>query len=128
MGGCNWLYISNTPFEDIGMREDLGITPAPQLTAGPLGAVPVVVGLWIVFLTGMHAISKRKDQAATDEKENAVNLVLENEHAKLNETVAQLKEKAKKDQEAAIEREVKKALEEAEKQQAEDRKEEEEEE
>ena len=33
MGGTNWLYISGVPFKDIGMREDLGTTPAPQLTS-----------------------------------------------------------------------------------------------
>jgi len=64
MGGTSWLYLSNVPFEKIGMREDLGITPAPQLTAGALGAVPIVVGLWPVLLTGIYAMSKRKEKIA----------------------------------------------------------------
>ena len=119
MGGCNWLYISNTPFADIGMREDLGITPAPALTSGTLAAVPVVVSLWVVFITGMYAISKRKDQMANDDKQNTVNQLIESQQAKLNETVAQLKEKAKEEKDAAVIREVKKALEEAQKQQVE---------
>lgn len=119
MGGCNWLYISNAPFSDLGLREDLGITPAPALTSGALAAVPVVVSLWVVFITGMHAISKRKEQTANDEKQNAVNHVLKTQQTKLNETIAQLNEKAKKEKDAAVEREVKKALKEAEKQQAE---------
>ena len=118
MGGCNWLYISNTPFADIGMREDLGITPAPALTSGPLAAVPVVVSLWVVFITGMYAISKRKDQMANDDKQLAVNLMLETQQAKLNKTVSQLKEKAKQEKDATVKREVKKALDEAAKQQA----------
>ena len=47
---------------DIGMREDLGVTPAPKLTAGALSAVPMVVGLWPVLLGGIYAINKRKEK------------------------------------------------------------------
>ncbi len=61
MGGTSWLYISGVPFADIGMREDLGITPAPDLTSGALSVVPMVAGLWPVFLMGLYAISKRKE-------------------------------------------------------------------
>jgi Fe-S-cluster-containing dehydrogenase component len=61
MGGTSWLYISGVPFSQIGMREDLGVTPAPELTSGALSAVPVVVGLWPVLLMGLFAISKRKE-------------------------------------------------------------------
>ena len=50
MGGTSWLYIAGAPFSELGMREDLGVTPAPALTAGALGAVPIVVGLWPVLL------------------------------------------------------------------------------
>jgi formate dehydrogenase iron-sulfur subunit len=56
------------PFETIGMRMDLGVTPAPELTAGALGAVPMVVGLWPVLLTGIYAMSKRKEKIAAEEK------------------------------------------------------------
>ncbi len=40
MGGTNWLYISGVPFAALGMREDLGITPAPELTSGPWPRCP----------------------------------------------------------------------------------------
>jgi len=119
MGGCNWMYITNTPFADLDMREDLGVTPAPALTSGALAVVPVVVGLWVVFINGFHAISKRKEQIAAEEKQQAVDQVLKTEQDRLNDTVAKLKEKAKADQEAAVKREVKKALDEAAKQTAE---------
>lgn len=115
MGGCNWLYISDTPFDSISMREDLGTTPAPELTSGALAAVPIVVSLWIVFINGFAAITKRKAQMAAQEKQAAIDLVLNAEREKLSKTVAELKEKAKADQEAAVKREVKKALEQAEK-------------
>ncbi len=61
MGGTNWLYISNAPFSEIGMREDLGVTPAPELTSGALSLVPIVAGLWPVLLMGIYAITKRKE-------------------------------------------------------------------
>ena len=69
MGGTSWLYISNVPFSQIGMREDLGTTPAPKLTSGALSLVPMVVGLWPVLLMGIYGISKRKDADAEQEIE-----------------------------------------------------------
>ena len=110
MGGTSWLYLSPAPFADLGMREDLGVTPAPALTSGALAAVPVVVSLWIVFLTGIHAISKRKEQTAEKEKQAAIDEILMVQQEKLNKTVAQLKEKAKSEQAAAVKQEVEKAL------------------
>lgn len=72
MGGTSWLYLSKVPFNETGMREDLGITPAPELTAGALGAVPIVVSLWPVLLTGIYAINMRKEKIAAKEKAEAV--------------------------------------------------------
>jgi Fe-S-cluster-containing dehydrogenase component len=69
MGGTSWLYISGTPFKELGMREDLGVTPAPQLTAGALSSVPIIAGLWPVLLAGLYAVSKRKEKIAQTEKE-----------------------------------------------------------
>lgn len=113
MGGCNWLYISNARFSDIGMREDLGVMSAPHLTAGPLAMVPVVVGLWMVFLTGIYAISKRKEEVATQEKRDAVNRIRDELQAEMKKQIATVTEKAQKEKESAVKREVKKALEEA---------------
>lgn len=79
MGGTNWLYISGTPFKELGMREDLGITPAPQLTAGALSSVPMIVGLWPVLLAGIYAVSKRKEKIAQSEQEQALTSALDKE-------------------------------------------------
>ena len=111
MGGTSWLYLSAVPFEQIGMRMDLGVTPAPELTAGALGAVPMVVGLWPVLLTGIYAMSKRKEKLAAAEKAQAVSDALtqadEDATAKMNAAM----EKADKEKAAAIEKAVKEALE-----------------
>ncbi len=77
MGGTSWLYISNVPFSQIGMREDLGTTPAPKLTSGALSMVPMVVGLWPVLLMGIYSISKRKDADAKEEIERVKKLAEE---------------------------------------------------
>ncbi len=72
MGGTSWLYLSGLPFKEIGMREDLGITPAPALTAGALSVVPMVAALWPVFLTGMYGMTKRREKIAAAELKEAV--------------------------------------------------------
>lgn len=79
MGGISYLYISGVPFRELGMREDLGITPAPKLTAAALGAVPMVIGLWPVLLTGIYAITKRNEKIARLEQEKAVKAALEHD-------------------------------------------------
>lgn len=113
MGGGHWLYLSHVPFEQIGMREDLGTTAAGELTKGALGAVPMVVGLWPVLLTGIYAIGKRKEKIAAREQQAAVEQAVAETTAAAEAKLAAAMEKAVKDQEAAVEREVKKALEEA---------------
>jgi hypothetical protein len=110
MGGTAWLYLAGVPFESIGMRMDLGITPAPELTAGALGAVPMVVGLWPVLLTGIYAMSKRKEKIAAEERARAVADAL----AKADEVAAAkldaALEKAKQEKATAIDKAVKEAL------------------
>jgi hypothetical protein len=61
MGGTSWLYLSGVPFAELDMREDLGVTPAPELTSGALSVVPIVAGMWPVLLMGIYAITKRKE-------------------------------------------------------------------
>lgn len=113
MGGTNWLYLGGVPFDEVGMRTDLGNTPAPKLTSGALAMVPAVVGLWPVLLTGIWAINQRKEKIADEERGEAVAEAVERTKTEAEEKLAQALEKAEKDKEAAVEREVKKALEEA---------------
>jgi Fe-S-cluster-containing dehydrogenase component/formaldehyde-activating enzyme involved in methanogenesis len=113
MGGTSWLYISNVPFKDLGMREDLGITPAPALTAGALGAVPIVVGLWPVLLTGIYAISQRKEKVAEEEQALAVAAAQQAANEKAEAELKKTLEMKEKEKETAITTAVKKALDEA---------------
>ena len=112
MGGTSWLYLSAVAFNRIGMREDLGVTPAPQLTAGALSAVPIVVGLWPVLLGGIYAINKRKEKIANQEKKQAVDSALEKARAEAAGQLSEAKQKAEAEKTAAIDKAVSKALEE----------------
>ena len=109
MGGTSWLYLSGVPFREIGMREDLGTKAAGELTAGALGAVPIVVGLWPVLLTGIYAVSKRKEKIAAAEQAQAVAEAVDQTQCAADEKLSAALAKAEKDQKAAVE----KALEEA---------------
>jgi formate dehydrogenase iron-sulfur subunit len=113
MGGTSWLYLAGVPFRTIGMREDLGITPAPELTSGALAAVPLVAGLWPVLLVGIYAVNKRKEQVADQERKEAVAQAVERAQGAAKAVLDKALAKADADKKAAIEKEVKKALEEA---------------
>jgi len=113
MGGTSWLYLSPRPFNQIGMREDLGIYAAAEYTSGPLSAVPIVVGLWPVLLTGIYAISKRKDAIARQERIEAVATTVADANDEMETKLAELKDKMTQEKEATINLEGKKALKEA---------------
>ncbi|MCP4749041.1 MAG: 4Fe-4S dicluster domain-containing protein [Desulfobacteraceae bacterium] len=111
MGGTNWLYLSGVSFSSTGMREDLGNTPAGKLTSGALGSVPIVAGLWPVLLTGIYAINRRKEKIAAKQQADAVNQAVSKANEEADAKIKAAMEKAAADKTAAIEREVKKALE-----------------
>jgi len=119
MGGTSWMTISGTPFSEIGMREDLGTQTASSYTAGPLAAVPVVVALWPVLLTGIYAISKRKDKIADEERIDAIARTVADANEEMKTKLAEMKDSMAKEKEAAINLEVKRALEDAAKEAAE---------
>lgn len=113
MGGTSWLTVSGVPFKAIGMREDLGTTAAPDLTSGALIAVPVIAAAWPVLLTGIYAVSKRKDKVANEEKMQAVAKALAKAQEEAQAKLDKAMDKAESEKKAAVESEVKKALEEA---------------
>jgi len=113
MGGTNWLYVSGVPFSALDMREDLGVTPAPKLTSGALASVPVIAGLWPVLLTGIYAVSKRKDKVAARERRQAVRAALTQASADAESKLSKALEQAELKHKRLLEVEVKKAVEEA---------------
>ena len=113
MGGTSWMYIAAGSFTRLGLREDLGVTPAPKLTAGALGAVPIVVGLWPVLLTGIYAMTRRREKIELENKQTAVAAAVAETNATAETKLTQALQKADEDKNKAIEKAVEKALAEA---------------
>src|SRR5512136_352015 len=111
MGGTNWLYLSGVPFKTLGMREDLGITPAPDLTSGALATVPMVAALWPALFTGIYAISKRREKMLSGDKQGAIAKAVAEANAKSQVAMTAALDKARKEKEEAVKKAVKTALE-----------------
>jgi Fe-S-cluster-containing dehydrogenase component len=120
VGGTSWLYLSGAPFDELGFRMDLGTTPAPKLTSGALAAVPIVIGLWPALLGGVYLMTQSQRRIAAQEKAAAVKEAIDTTQAAADEAMKSAAEKAKADKEKAVERAVKKALDEAAKAKAEE--------
>jgi Fe-S-cluster-containing dehydrogenase component len=63
VGGTDWLYISEIPFEQLDFPGDLGTTPYPELTREFLSAVPLVIAIWPALLGGFYLLSNRRQEA-----------------------------------------------------------------
>lgn len=61
-GGTSWLYLSDRPFREFGLPENLSDQPSFELTRGALGAVPLILTLWPPLLMGMYAASKARNE------------------------------------------------------------------
>ena len=66
-GGTSWLYISDVPLDQVGLKAGVDLAPYPQLADTALGAVPMILTLWPPILMGLHALSKRRADAASTE-------------------------------------------------------------
>ena len=113
MGGTNWLYLSPVPFEQVGMRMDLGTKAAGEYTSGALGGVPLITALWPVFLVGAYAIAKRKEKYAKEDRDKYVSQLIAQAGPEAGRRLAERLSKTEKLDKAAIEEEVRKALDEA---------------
>ncbi|MEW6423908.1 MAG: 4Fe-4S dicluster domain-containing protein [Bacillota bacterium] len=70
IGGTAWLYISDTPLEIFGFRQDLGTRPLPEYTASYLKFTPYVAVGWTILLTALYLYTKRRE-AVEEEKKSA---------------------------------------------------------
>jgi formate dehydrogenase iron-sulfur subunit len=62
VGGTNWLYLSDVPFERLGFRTDLPTTAYADLTTGALAIVPLLLMLWPPFLMGLQTFARRREE------------------------------------------------------------------
>jgi len=68
VGGTGVLYLASVPFEELGMRTDLGTTSYPEYNKTFLYSVPAVLVLWPAFLLGLHS-AKVKDENINQNEE-----------------------------------------------------------
>ena len=113
MGGTNWLYLAGNAFGALNMKEDLGSLPASMMTSGALTVVPMAVSAGLLLLTGIYAITRRKEQISEKERMDLVNQVRAEAEEQMKHHLAEQKKAAEKEKQAAIRREVEKALAEA---------------
>lgn len=90
-GGTAWVVISGAPFGKLGLDENMNERPYAELTAGALGAVPMVIGLWPILLGGAYLITKRSEKVAKEEQREAV-----------AKAVAEVREQAEKEKAEAV--------------------------
>ncbi|AFM02222.1 MULTISPECIES: 4Fe-4S dicluster domain-containing protein [Desulfitobacterium] len=61
-GGTSWLYISDTPLEEMRFRTDVTPNPLPSYTEGYMKATPMIGVSWAAILAGLFVINnKNKD-------------------------------------------------------------------
>ena len=60
VGGTGMIYLASVPFEELGLRTDLGSVPYPEYNKTFLYSVPAVLILWPAFLLGLHSASKER--------------------------------------------------------------------
>ncbi len=65
-GGTTVLYLSSVPFEQIGLKSNLGTDPYPELTKEFLYGVPVVLTLVPAFLLAVSNATKRNNEDEGD--------------------------------------------------------------
>jgi formate dehydrogenase iron-sulfur subunit len=64
-GGTSWVYLSDVPFETLGLRVDVGTRGFAELTQVSLAAVPLIMTLWPPFLMALVHFARARARAAT---------------------------------------------------------------
>jgi formate dehydrogenase iron-sulfur subunit len=65
-GGTSWMYVSDVPFESLGLKA-VGETSPTQLTETALNAVPLVMTLWPPLLMGLYAFAHQGRKSSEQE-------------------------------------------------------------
>ena len=73
VGGTSWLYLSAVPFDEIGLRTDIGKTPIPKLSKGYLFGVKMfeIIGAWPLVFGAYYAISKARKKVQDSHETSA---------------------------------------------------------
>lgn len=103
-GGTSWLILSGVPFEQLDLFPGVTHESLPAIGTSYLGVVPLVITIYPGLLAGFYAFSKRKERLAREERESAVAEALAGAREEARQKLAAAAEKAKKDQERAVQR------------------------
>lgn len=71
VGGAEWMYISDVPFEELGFKM-VSDTPVTQYSKSYLSKVPGLAAAWALFLAGLtyynHRVEKNKKSDEDDQE------------------------------------------------------------
>jgi len=67
VGGTSMLFISDTPFENLGFDTNLVKIPIPSYTASSLEMVPYVIAGGAIILGGLSWYTKRREKIEREE-------------------------------------------------------------
>ncbi len=70
VGGTGVLYLASVPFEELGLRTDVGLISYPEYNKTFLYSVPLVLILWPAFLLGLKSSVDERKKQLMKEKEN----------------------------------------------------------
>lgn len=68
VGGSEWMYISDTPFEELGFKM-VSDVPVTQHTKNYLSKVPWLAGTWALFLAALSYYNRRLDKQKKNDEE-----------------------------------------------------------
>ncbi len=67
IGGTSIFFVTHVPFEKLGFKTELGMTPLPDLTWNALSKIPGLVSVGGVLLYGVWWITSRREEVARAE-------------------------------------------------------------
>ncbi len=112
-GGTSWMILAGVPFASLDLHEGVTHESLPAIGSSYLSVVPLVITIYPGLLAAMYAFSKRKDEVARKELQEAVHEAMARADDATKEKLAKAAEKANKDKERAVDAAVKKAVKEA---------------
>jgi formate dehydrogenase iron-sulfur subunit len=69
-GGTSWIYVSDTPFAQLGFKMDVPKKPIPSYTSTYMHSTPIFGAVWALVLTGLYFFTKRKEHVKNAENNN----------------------------------------------------------
>jgi formate dehydrogenase iron-sulfur subunit len=68
VGGTSWLYLSSVPFDEIGLRTDIGTKTIPSTSKGFLFSVKTfeIIAAWPLVFAALYALSKSRKKHGKD--------------------------------------------------------------